>query len=228
MKIILIMLFFVVQGFSSTPLNQKELEVFKAMVSNEIQSNIKNGVNDIDLNKYIENLIRVDASTIQKDYESNEVSADMKYSGKMIALNGIVDGIKKDMMGNLIVSFKTNNFIGVNAIINKDYLKWVSSLSKGDKEVVICSNSRFILSSVSVEKCVPLDEWSKLVSISFADNLNKMIENKIQPFFQLSKVAKRLTPRLKPDSECFNDNYSKCIEEIWLLIKALQKEKGVN
>ncbi len=75
----------------------------------------------------------VSATKLSKDYQSNKVSADEKYKGKVVKITGTVD--KVDEMFSTFIDYSTGRFslFSVHCTIDDDYKKDVSKLRKGVK-----------------------------------------------------------------------------------------------
>lgn len=227
MRGIFILCFFIVSSYANEFYNDKELKVLRAIIDDDIKVYLRGGESSLNVTNYVNNLIRVDADTIQKEYEKNEVSADMKYQNKNIIVKGIVKQVRKDMFGNLVVDLKggTNPYLPPSAQINKDYINWVSRLNKGEKIDIVCQNSKFVVSMVNLGKCSPYDAWSYDASVMFAQKANEFIKVNNQYFVKLKKVLSKIAPKLKANSSCFTSNdTSKCIDEAKKVLKTIPKK----
>ncbi len=97
--------------------------------------------------------LEVTASTLFDEYQDNEVSADNKYKGKIILVDGTVQQVRKDFMDNMIVELTTSNqFMPINCYFeNADV---VASLSKGNNIKIIGKVDGITIGIVKIEDCV--------------------------------------------------------------------------
>lgn len=78
--------------------------------------------------------INVSASELVSDYNANEVSADDKYKGKVLAISGTVDSIGKDIMDTPYVTLHVDNdLLGVQCMFDNQYKAALSKLHKGQR-----------------------------------------------------------------------------------------------
>lgn len=102
-------------------------------------------------------LIKIDyeisASNIYSWYDENEVQADEKFKGKRIAITGIIKSIEKDFMDDPYIVFEVDFLKNVNCSFNKENIKLISHLQKGQKVIIIRTCNGFILKSVMIKDC---------------------------------------------------------------------------
>ena len=75
------------------------------------------------------------ATTLAKDYEDNEVSADAKYKNKVFFVDGVIEDITKDLFDKIYVSLEGYDMFGSVSCYINDAEK-VMTLSKGMRIVV--------------------------------------------------------------------------------------------
>jgi hypothetical protein len=81
--------------------------------------------------------IWVEASDLQSEYDANEVAADQKYKGKILAVTGTVDSIGKDIVDTPYVTLKTAKLIAtVQCMFTERDADDLATIQKGDKVVV--------------------------------------------------------------------------------------------
>jgi hypothetical protein len=98
--------------------------------------------------------ITVSANKLYSDYESNGVSADAKYKGKVIKVTGVVNRIDRDFMDNIYVTLKGDKYLGdVQCFFSEDYVEKASQLYKGKRITVkgICDGK---LMNVMLNDCL--------------------------------------------------------------------------
>lgn len=99
--------------------------------------------------------IKVTALQLSKAYNANEVAADRKYKGKEMLVYGIIAGIDKDFMNDIIVNLNSgNSFLPVRAHLEDEQDDKAASLAKGGEIIVQCNGGGFIIGSVVLNKCV--------------------------------------------------------------------------
>ena len=100
--------------------------------------------------------VTVTAGTLYDAYDSNEVAADQKYKGQLLAVSGTVQSIDKDVFNNIIVSLKTKNeFMAVRAYLNKEHEPLAASLGKGQKISWTCTGDGKMVGSPVIRDCSP-------------------------------------------------------------------------
>jgi len=88
------------------------------------------------------------------DYQGNEVAADDMYKGRLLAVQGMVTSIRKDMFDKIYVSLATpNEFMNVQAHLDKGSESQAASLQRGEVINVVCTGGGMILGSPMLEKC---------------------------------------------------------------------------
>jgi hypothetical protein len=96
----------------------------------------------------------VDAVRLWQAYEANEVAADAAYKGKVLEVAGVVTGIDKDFLGNIIVNMRSpNQFMPTRATLVKSEERRAAELSKGDRVTLTCECRGRIVGSPSLDDC---------------------------------------------------------------------------
>lgn len=97
-------------------------------------------------------VIEVDARTLYRAYDANEVSADQVYKGKRLAVTGTVESIDKDFMDGIYVQISTGEmFSSVHAQGLPENI--AASLSKGQRITVECTGGGLMLGSPMLDEC---------------------------------------------------------------------------
>jgi len=77
------------------------------------------------------------AEQLYREYDSNEVSADAKYKGKVIIVSGTIQDIGKDIMDDAYIVIGGGGFLdGVQCTFTKGQQSSVARLSKGQRVTV--------------------------------------------------------------------------------------------
>ena len=98
--------------------------------------------------------VDVSAMELFAAYHANEVSADQQYKGRVLAVDGAVRSIQKDIFGHPFIILLTRDaFDGVHATFNQDPGGQVASLRAGNQVTVVCKGSGMILGSPVLDGC---------------------------------------------------------------------------
>lgn len=77
------------------------------------------------------------ADQLYREYDSNEVSADAKYKGKVVIVSGTIQDIGKDIMDDAYIIIGGGGFLdGVQCTFTKGQQSSVARLSKGQRVTV--------------------------------------------------------------------------------------------
>jgi hypothetical protein len=99
--------------------------------------------------------VKVDAATILKDYEENEVAADNKYKDKVVEITGVVDSIGKDILDDIYVTIGTGAQFElplVQCFVAKGLEDGAAKLQKGQK-LTVTGRVDGVLMNVLVKDC---------------------------------------------------------------------------
>lgn len=184
---------------------------------------------------YLNITTSVDAPTLAKSYDSNEVAADQKYKVEKayILVSGKVNSINKDIMGDPYLALRGHAmFQDVQAHFEKAEIDVLAALRKGQEASFVCRVAGRIVSQVMLRECTtitehannegvrkPLDQYiSDVIYMKIKARSEKDVEF-IPPFF----VAGEKLPK---DSPCFNGNPNndKCALQLNGLLKSLSQE----
>lgn len=96
----------------------------------------------------------VDAVSLWKDYNANEVRADDKYKGRSLIISGKVQSIDKDFLDNLVVRLRSpNQFMATHANFAAEERDKVAQLAKGDSVLLNCVVDGLLLGSPVLRNC---------------------------------------------------------------------------
>ncbi|QKJ27343.1 OB-fold protein [Aliarcobacter cibarius] len=171
--------------------------------------------------------IAATSNDIQLDYEKNEVGADLKYKNKDIVVSGEVSRISKDAFDSIYLDLKggTNQFMPPKAYIEKEYIEWVSKLSKKDKIKLFCEKSSMVMGSAILNNCKPLDAVIEEKTNNIIDLIDKKeISALNEDLFIMGFTIKELSKSLKNNSKCYTSNdMNSCIKELNSVMPKFQK-----
>lgn len=80
--------------------------------------------------------IFVDAVTLRREFEENEIRAEQKYTGRSVVVAGIIDRIGEDLLGHGYITFTGETMFNVQAMF-EDKAELIS-MSPGQRLVVRC------------------------------------------------------------------------------------------
>ena len=84
----------------------------------------------------------VNLRTLLVSYENNEVSADAQYLNKLVQVTGVVDDIKKDILGNPFVTISAEGeeleFPEFQASFDSSQASMLAELIHGEKVTLVC------------------------------------------------------------------------------------------
>lgn len=96
-------------------------------------------------------LLAIDARTLFKDYEANEIAADQKYKGKRLRVTGEVESIDSDLIDEPVITLSTGGFLGVQVRgLSADV---AASLGKGQTLTVECTGAGEVIGAPMLEEC---------------------------------------------------------------------------
>lgn len=98
--------------------------------------------------------IEVSAKKLYSDYDANGVSADMKYKGKVLSVTGKVNNIDKDIMDEIYVTLKGDEYYGdIQCFFSESHVQEAANLSKGQTITVkgICDGQ---MMNVILKGCI--------------------------------------------------------------------------
>ena len=76
-------------------------------------------------------VLKIDAYELRREYDENEVAADLKYKDKIIYVEGMIDRIGKDIMGKPYIVLDDGGFWGIQCVFEKKYELDIATLVKG-------------------------------------------------------------------------------------------------
>lgn len=100
-------------------------------------------------------VVQVDAMTLWREYDANEVAADLKYKGQMLAVTGTVFSIDKNFADDIIVRLESpNSFRTIMATLHDSQVAAAARLTKGSNILMSCRGAGSIMGSPSLNDCV--------------------------------------------------------------------------
>jgi len=104
-------------------------------------------------------VITVSAMNLFREYERNEVAADLRLQGKIVEIQGTVTGINKDFWDSVYVTLRTpNEFMSADVRpINSDIEK-IARLRKGQLVTFRCEKMMRFAGAPSGSKCVLVND----------------------------------------------------------------------
>jgi hypothetical protein len=94
------------------------------------------------------------ARGVQKEYEANEVAADMKFKGKRLLFTGTVQEISKDLLDDIYIQLVgTDEFSSPHAYFGDTDKAAIAQLRKGQKIAFTGAVDGFVMGSVMIRGC---------------------------------------------------------------------------
>lgn len=98
--------------------------------------------------------IKVSARSLLVDYHRNEVAADNKYKGQILAVSGTVKSIEKDMFDNIDVLLWTGSeFEAAHATLDNADAAKAAKLERGQEIMLFCVGNGMIMGSPMLDGC---------------------------------------------------------------------------
>ena len=209
--------------------NDLELNIFKILVEDEINSVVNNNDNMIVSAGILKLPNSITIDKLQREYVKNEVKADEQYKNKILLVSGRIDSIQKDAFNNMNLKLVggDNMFLYPTAQVEDKYTSWVASLNKGNNIKLVCKNKGFIIGMVQLGDCSPFDGWIKEQDIS-SKILREYKENENGQVGKMVDFIKVVSSKLDTNkSFCSSQNLDtdKCIKEINSIAKELKSNK---
>jgi hypothetical protein len=96
--------------------------------------------------------LEVDAFQLDADYHANEVSADMKYKGKLLRVTGVVESINKDISDDAWIGLAAANEFMVTHASGLSPNQ-VVNLKKGESITITCTGAGMLIESPMLKDC---------------------------------------------------------------------------
>lgn len=167
-------------------LNPLGLKMAKVFVVSSLESYLKTGNSKgfgVNWAPVVNVDTRIYARSLAKDYNANEVAADNKYKGKMVAVTGVVTQISKDVAGDVFVALSAgdNVFEGVQAYLDSKSGVEAATLSKGQKIGLVCRVDGMMIGQVILRECMGQRD--------FREKIRREMESNIDGFFAGQNVS---------------------------------------
>jgi len=96
----------------------------------------------------------IDAAELFDAYQSNEVAADDRFKGRMLAVRGTVQSIDKDFTGDIVVRLATSNqFMPVDATLKAAEKSSAARLAKGTTVQLTCKGRGMVIGRPQLAGC---------------------------------------------------------------------------
>ena len=135
--------------------NNKISDNKQISVSNEISDNKQTSVSN-ENKKQMEPELSILATELINAYKENEVKADKMYKGKIVEVNGIVDGIDSDIDDKAVVRLSDGDefsFYTVSCRIDDDNQDRACELKKGQNVTIVGVADGEIVGEPYIENC---------------------------------------------------------------------------
>ena len=112
--------------------------------------------NEVENKKQMEPELNISATELINAYKENEVKADKMYKGKIVEVNGIVDGIDSDIDDKAVVRLSDGDefsFYTVSCYIDNDNQDKACELKKGQNVTIVGVADGEIIGEPSIKDC---------------------------------------------------------------------------
>jgi RNA polymerase subunit RPABC4/transcription elongation factor Spt4 len=98
--------------------------------------------------------IQINAAQLHREYEDNEVAADVKYKGQVLLVDGSINSIEKDMFDHIVLYLRTgDDFNKVMATLEDAEAGKAAALKRRQSVVLLCIGGMRIMGSASLSGC---------------------------------------------------------------------------
>lgn len=202
------------------PITTKQQGILDDMMHSEVQT-----FND-DGDSFIIKLDAVSAKELAKEYDDNEVKANVKYKDKKLKVEGFVESINLDFKDDAYLTLSGYQpFHDVHAgLLNKND---GANLRKAEKVSLVCDSPRKVIANVMLANCQFTSEWVNAQSNDFKEGVKKTIIGKTtgsKQHVQVAAIVLYLAEVLPENTRC-GQNISDCILEIRAAFEKMDKQK---
>jgi hypothetical protein len=207
----------------ASTLSEEQKNIIKTVVADDIAKGVTGGESKsmflASESHYIKKpLILTTAATFQKDYEANEVNADLKYSDKTVVLSGIVTEISRGIGEDYYISLRggSNEFMPPRANMADGYRDFLAQLQKGDNIRLVCDGKiHMLIGSAMAENCLPENAWTAATAQAIDDKmLASSIETKNVEHLLLISYAIFISKKLPENNPCLTNASEECMAAI--------------
>lgn len=201
------------QDFAFTP---KEQRLLKVILTDDITKFSDSGNNVFEKEWVQGQWIIATASTMQGDYERNEVAADKDYRGKTVFLTAVVTSIDRSIGDNYFLQLRggSNPYMEPRAMMADGYIDYLSSLEKGQKIALVCLGDGMLFGSASVKNCKPTPDWVSAEVARVTNEIPDGLKDKNKTIQMLVFGTILLSQKLSDQSSCLSGASEKCLADI--------------
>ena len=204
--------------------------VLETLIINDIETELQGGDSAVllsreELFKILGLSFEIDAKTLSREYNENEVAADAKYKNKSVLVRGVVESIAKDAFDNPYLSIKGSQmFHTVHANFPDSALDDLAKIKKGQNVSLICNVEGMIIGSVMMDKCSSIKSYAngnqvrKVANRYAKDLLTGKSEN-----CEFLTYANIYAKRVQQGSPCYESVGDSCVKDIDQIIKNTEK-----
>ena len=172
----------------------------------------------------------LDARRLAREYDANEVAADMKYKRKRVLVAGTVSSINKDILNSPFVTLVGYEASDLNASFSRSDAGTLASLKKGQSVSFVCDASGLSVGDVMLTDCSTFGTYANTlrsdIAGGVADALNGSVpvsQAEAQRIARTYVIAAYFANTLPQNSSCFRTEDSACIDQMNAVNKTFQK-----
>lgn len=206
----------------ASTLSEEQKNIIKAFVADDIGKGVTGGESKsmilaAESHYFKKPIIFTTAPVLQKDYEANEVNADLKYSDKIVVLSGIVTEISRGIGKDYYISLRggSNEFMPPQANMADGYRKFLAQLQKGDNIRLVCDGKiHMLMGSAMAENCFPQDSWIASTSQEIDNKILARSEDTKNLANGLIFAAMFFSKKLPENNACLTNDSEECMAAI--------------
>lgn len=200
-------------------LDQKENLIYKNLLLDHVMTKLNgNDAGDEQMRKITGDIVKINSIILQREYEKNEVAADLKFLKKTILIEGVVGSIDRGIGENYYVQFQgnQNSLMSPHATMADGYVNFLASLSKGEKIKLICIGNGLLIGTPRLNQCMRIEDFS-LQKINHATDA--YIDSKHLENIEFQFTAMIIASMLNDSSVCWTSSQpgNQCISAITTL-----------
>jgi hypothetical protein len=183
--------------------------------------------------------VAVTADSLQRDYERNEVAADLRYRNKVLLITGEVSSISRSIGDNYFVSLSggSNQFLSLRAMMADGVTDYLAGLEKGHHITLACEGGGMVMRSAVAIHCRPSETWVAAETNKYLKTITGLVDRR-DPVAILMMVRALAIVAAGPDMGYCADAFSPiCMAELSVTrrtkvdarsIKSVEEKTGLD
>ena len=204
---------------------ERERKFLESMIQNEMDVLTQGGETILTRSAGGETVVAVTADKLQRDYDKNEVAADMQYRKKRVAVRGRVASIDRGFGESYSLALRggTNSFMRPRAAMADGHEEYLAGLKKGNSVTLVCKGQGMLMGSASLSDCEPSDTWVQAAVQEWLAELPGKAREAYRPALRLMTLATFASTELSEKSSCWAGNKT---DACWADVERLLEDKN--